>query len=1542
MKSRRLLLWTIGFLSFALAVFMTGTLHAQSQPLSVTGPDIDVDPSSYDYGDVYLNSFEPKTFVVTNVGDENLDIANISIVGGGAGHFSIFSGGAPAILAPQTNKNVVVRFAPTTEDLKNAALRFISNDPDASEDTLYVPLTGTGVVAHIAVTPSPFDFEDVRRNTTDSQTFIISNVEGSGNLVVNQFGTSLTGDDASEFEIVSGGAPFIVVAGDTHHLVIEFTPTSLGPKSATLQIINNDPDSSVYLVNLSGVSVEPNIAVNPGSHDYGDVQVNYSALKDFYIKNTGTDDLYINDIGTTNTDFSLYGGKYLGKRSTEYLYIISPNDSQQVTVKFTPSSEEEKTGTMIFFSDDPDQPTFNVPLSGNGVIPDIAVVPESWDYDSVAVNTFEDKTFWILNTGTGNLDVNQMYIISGETVLGKVASPSSLSDFEIISGDEEFPFTVEPGDTHFVAVRFQPQSQGEKFAAMRIYTNDPDAEVENPFSVWLYGEGILEPEISVEPASGDFGNVVLGDDSTQTFVVYNNGSANLVINTLGTQLLGDNAGQFSITSGGAPFTIPPQNSWEIDVKFSPTTIGQKNATLRIESNDPDEELFNVPLTGVGVVADIAISPTFKNYGNVQVNESSSQIFIVTNLGSSNLVVGPGGTGLVGGDAAKFSITSGGAPFTLEPENSRQIVVSYSPNAEGADTTTFQIVSNDPDESPLNVTLTGEGVTTDINVTPSSANFGSVALGEAAYDTLRVNNLGTGTLSIPSNGTFFVGADADEFEIIAGGAPFTLAPNPNQFNDIVIRFIPETIGEKSAFLRILSSDTEEDTLDVPISATGIAEPDIALNTFSVDFESVLLGTADTLSILVSNEGTADLIININGTTLLGQDTDEFSIAGGGAPFTVEPEGSHEIKLRFAPTSAGLKSAQLRIDSNDPDQVEEELFVSLSGLGVGIPDISVSPASKDYGEVYVGDSVQQIFTISNTGTDALIIDTGDITIGGDNPGQFALVGLILPFTLQPAQSQNITVSFAPGSAGTMSATLQISSNDPDAVENPFNVPLTGTGLVEPDITVDPTSKNYGNVLVGNSSSQIFAVSNDGSDNLIVNVGGVTLGGANADQFSIISGDEAFTLAPEQSHEITVSFIPGATGAKSAVLQILSNDPDEGSTTVNLSGVGVDPVENAPGAPVNLAAAPNTWTNGSTFTLNWSNPSHPNKITGARYKYASAPTGPVDGTLVSQNFITQIVKSTDASLLGIKTWYVWLVDSLGNTSHQNASTVTTQFDNVAPATTSNAKTTYYTSDAAITLTPSDAHSGVDSTNYKINNGATQKGTSVTITTEGRNNTLEFWSTDAAGNVESHKLLSNIKIDKSKPSSLAGTPVSAGSGTYNVPVSASDAISGVASVELWYRWNGSSWLKYNGSFTTSPISFVAPFGAGTYDFEAVATDSAGLKEDRNGIVESSTFVTGIARNEGNAPDDYAIYQNYPNPFNPETTIEYALPKNEKVRITIFDVRGTLVRTLVDSEEQPQGYHQKVWNGRDDSGQIVGSGMYFYRIQAGSFNKTMKMLLVK
>ncbi len=93
--------------------------------------------------------------------------------------------------------------------------------------------------------------------------------------------------------------------------------------------------------------------------------------------------------------------------------------------------------------------------------------------------------------------------------------------------------------------------------------------------------------------------------------------------------------------------------------------------------------------------------------------------------------------------------------------------------------------------------------------------------------------------------------------------------------------------------------------------------------------------------------------------------------------------------------------------------------------------------------------------------------------------------------------------------------------------------------------------------------------------------------------------------------------------------------------------------------------------------------------------------------------------------------------------------------------------------------------------------------------------------------------------------------------------------------------------------------------------------------------------------PKPLMLHQNYPNPFNPSTNISYYLPKRSHVRLVIFDVRGALVRTLADGV-QGVGAHTSLWNGTNDTGCPVASGVYYYRIEADKQVITKKLVIIR
>ena len=115
------------------------------------------------------------------------------------------------------------------------------------------------------------------------------------------------------------------------------------------------------------------------------------------------------------------------------------------------------------------------------------------------------------------------------------------------------------------------------------------------------------------------------------------------------------------------------------------------------------------------------------------------------------------------------------------------------------------------------------------------------------------------------------------------------------------------------------------------------------------------------------------------------------------------------------------------------------------------------------------------------------------------------------------------------------------------------------------------------------------------------------------------------------------------------------------------------------------------------------------------------------------------------------------------------------------------------------------------------------------------------------------------------------------------------------------------------------------------------GISHDTTYITVNTLRVIPVLEN----PSKYSLLNSYPNPFNPITTIQYGLPRRSDVQITIYDLLGRKVTTLV-AEIQEAGYKSVMWNATNDNGQQVSTGVYLYRIRADGFVETRKMVLLR
>jgi hypothetical protein len=112
--------------------------------------------------------------------------------------------------------------------------------------------------------------------------------------------------------------------------------------------------------------------------------------------------------------------------------------------------------------------------------------------------------------------------------------------------------------------------------------------------------------------------------------------------------------------------------------------------------------------------------------------------------------------------------------------------------------------------------------------------------------------------------------------------------------------------------------------------------------------------------------------------------------------------------------------------------------------------------------------------------------------------------------------------------------------------------------------------------------------------------------------------------------------------------------------------------------------------------------------------------------------------------------------------------------------------------------------------------------------------------------------------------------------------------------------------------------------------------------LIGTASFIEEHNLGVSVTPTKFTLYQNFPNPFNSSTTIRYAVPNDCKVSLTIYDVLGKKVKTLLNKEQTKSGYYMRIWNGINEEGINVASGLYFYQLQTEKNIKVKKMIIVR
>lgn len=359
-----------------------------------------------------------------------------------------------------------------------------------------------------------------------------------------------------------------------------------------------------------------------------------------------------------------------------------------------------------------------------------------------------------------------------------------------------------------------------------------------------------------------------------------------------------------------------------------------------------------------------------------VGKTNVATLLVCNTGKTDLEVG---TITSSSTEVRVVPPSSGYPVIVSPDFCFPFQVSFAPTTVGAKSATLTVPSDDPVSPSVTVLASGEAAQQRIATSiADGGRFGNVCIGTFKDLDVVINNSGGCDLiinNITSSSPEFKTATVMSFPLVVQAGTSMHTP---------IRLEPTSLGVKSANITITSNDPTTPTKVIMVS--GNTPPGSLRLTGSTDFGDVCAGVLAEKQLAVCNVGTCNL--NVSSIAFVPSCT-EFTLINNPFPAAVSPDSCQNVTIRFTPTSCGAKSCTLRIITDDPNALTNNVTVTANAPCASIdvpPDVCFPPTVIQ--SVGACSSLKP-FPISNTGTCPLKITA--ITLGGANPGAYLFSGL-----------------------------------------------------------------------------------------------------------------------------------------------------------------------------------------------------------------------------------------------------------------------------------------------------------------------------------------------------------------------------------------------------------------------------------------------------------------------------------------------------------------------------------------------------------------------
>jgi len=1166
-----------------------GQQSEQDVALSGTGiaPQASVSPAgTLAFGAEPRGSSITRTLTISNNGDDGttLAVSSVALDGGSAGtaapaDFVIGRDGCSGQSLARANGQsgactVDVRFAPTGAGDRSARL-VITDDAGGASAAQDVTLTGTGTTSTAAVTPASHDFGPLQAGLAATQAVTLTN-SGAAPLTLGADATLASNDGGVYATATNGCTNGTVLDQSTPSctVTVRFAPIGRGVFHGTLRFTDDagGQAGSAQTVAFTGTGIAPDVRVDGPATQFGQVELGTTASRAITVTNDG-------DLGSTFTISSIGlddTAAYTHTATCDGAILVADGaNSCTFTVYFTPTTHGERDTTLSIVDNAGDAAATQgdqqqVGLTGFGTRPLASLEPAAGttlDFGAVAPNTAATRAVTLTNSGDAILRTGDI------TVDGVNAG-----DFAPPQPNPCAGIALAPGARCSFNVTFTPAATGTRGATLHI-ADDAGAQP-SVQDVMLQGIGASAASAALSPASPlDFGRLPVGTSATALVTITNTGaSADLATGDI--SVTGAYSADYALpdTNPCAGIVIQAAGSCSFEVTFTPGGSGARPATLNVAD---DAGVQTLALTGTGVVPHAAVSPLTIAFSSTPLSRAVTRTVTITNTGDagSSLVVFVDNTSIDDGTygpapfftlARDGCVDGAGNAVGLAAGQSCSVDVRFQPASTGDYTATLRIADNSDGAgiagSEQDVLLTGRSTTSAVVVSPPSYDFGQQPVGASVTRTVVVSNAGEAPLTL--------GADA-ALTPDSGGA-LTVPSNTNGCvsgtvlyqNDtctVVVDFAPTSRGTVTGTLRLVDDNGEHagSVQTVALTGTGVA-PVAAVNPGdTLDFSTVLSGTASVKTVTISNvgdPGTTLTVAPLVDTTRTRAFTETDTCAQG-----VQAGSSCTVTVTFAPTARGLITSTLGIVTNSGN-VSSTQAVALHGVG-SAPEATLNPASGlDFTGVLSGTTATRLVTVTNSGDPGTTLHVGPVGVGGADASAFTQTTTCGSGGLSQGQSCTISVTFAPRARGAVGATLSV-ADDADGGAGAQALTVQGTG-VAPEVGVSPANAlDFSDVVSGTTATRTIVVSNTGDPGTTLDIGTITARSTPAGAFAQTNSCDGAALTAGsvgQTCTITVTFAPAQVGAQALTLGIPS-DADAAPATLSYGVTGNGTAPHASISPV-----------------------------------------------------------------------------------------------------------------------------------------------------------------------------------------------------------------------------------------------------------------------------------------------------------------------------------------------------------------------------------------